>query len=100
APLERSFVLLTLKHLRSVFAEIARNKQTTGLGHVTIEDLRRLKVVRPAAEILPHWNDIVGPLIERAFLGEIENQILATLRDSLLPKLLSGELPLAAEREH
>src|SRR5207244_9654981 len=44
---ERPFVLSTLKILRPVFAEIARNKQTTGLGHVTAEDMKRLFVSRP-----------------------------------------------------
>jgi len=40
APEERSFLLRLLKFLRPVFAEMARNKQTTGLGHVTVADLR------------------------------------------------------------
>ncbi|WP_426112408.1 restriction endonuclease subunit S [Massilia sp. PWRC2] len=46
---ERSFLLRTLKHLRPVFAELARNKQTTGLGHVTVADLKRLLVLKPTS---------------------------------------------------
>ena len=46
-PNERTFLLLLLKHLRPVFAELARNKQTTGLGHVTVANLKQLYVIYP-----------------------------------------------------
>lgn len=90
--LERSFVLAMLKYLRPVFAEIARNKQTTGLGHVTVSDLKRLTCVKPPKSLLVSWNEIIGPILERAFLSGLETQTLANHRDTLLPKLLSGEL--------
>ena len=84
--------VMTLRHLRPVFAEIARNKQTTGLGHVTAADLKRLVVACPPKEILTHWNSIVEPLLERSFNLELECNSLASLRDTLLPKLITGEL--------
>ncbi len=90
--LERSFVLAVLKYLRPVFAEIARDKQTTGLGHVTVSDLKRLKCVKPPKSLLISWNEVIGPILERAFLSGLETQTLANHRDTLLPKLLSGEL--------
>ena len=89
---ERSFVLLTLKYLKPVFAEIARNKQTTGLGHVTIADLKRLRVVQPCHVLLKRWNELVDPIIERAFNVEQQAQTLTSLRDTLLPRLISGQL--------
>ncbi len=91
---ERSFVLLTLKYMKPVFAEIARNKQTTGLGHVTVADLKRLRVIKPDAPALQRWNEFVDPLVERAFIVEQQAQTLATLRDTLLPRLISGRLRL------
>jgi len=94
-PQERPFVLALLGHLRPVFAEIARNKQTTGLGHVTVADMKRLLVVRPDREGMKACNKMIGPLLDRAFLNEIENQWLTKLRDGLLPKLTSGELRVA-----
>ena len=42
----------TLKTMRPVFAEIARNKQTTGLGHVLPEDMKRLLVARPDDRVM------------------------------------------------
>jgi len=91
---ERSFVLLTLKYLKPVFAEIARDKQTTGLGHVTVSDLKRLQVVQPNKQLLEQWNEFVDPLLERTFTNEQKAQTLATLRDTLLPRLISGQLRL------
>jgi len=89
---ERAFVLVTLRNFLPVFAEVARNKQTTGLGHVTVEDLKRLLAVRPPKPVLLGWNTLVEPLLARSFCLEGENNTLAGLRDTLLPKLISGEL--------
>ncbi|MBI1776751.1 MAG: restriction endonuclease subunit S [Proteobacteria bacterium] len=96
---ERSFVLATLRYFRPQFTEIARNKQTTGLGHVTVEDLKRLRTVRPHGSILSAWSANVDPLHARAFGLDLENQTLSTLRSTLLAKLISGELRIKdAER--
>jgi type I restriction enzyme S subunit len=92
---ERSFILATLKYLRPVFAEIARNKQTTGLGHVTAGDMQRLLVVEPDARTLAAWDVVARPLFDAAFRNEQEALTLAAVRDGVLPRLLSGELPVA-----
>ena len=91
---ERSFVLQMLKHLRPVFAELARNKQTTGLGHVTVADMKRLHVIRPDKAALDLFNEMAAPIHERVFENEKQAQTLATLRDTLLPRLISGQLRL------
>jgi type I restriction enzyme S subunit len=46
-PSEKYFIYNLLRFLKPVFVEIARNKQTTGLGHVTAKDLNHLKTVIP-----------------------------------------------------
>jgi type I restriction enzyme S subunit len=89
---ERAFVLSTLKALRPVFAEIARNKQTTGLGHVTAEDMKRLFVSKPGDRVMRAWDVVAAPLHGRAFQNDLETRSLSMLRDALQPKLMSGEL--------
>lgn len=97
---QRTFVLATLKYLRPVFAEIARNKQTTGLGHVTVGDLQRLSVAMPNAEVVAAWERVAAQIFDTAFSKEQESITLARSRDELLPRLLSGEISVArAERE-
>lgn len=88
----QAFLYAMLKFLRSNFAEIARNKQTTGLGHVTQQDLIRLKITTPSQEVEAAFDEIVGPLHARFTSNLFENQSLAATRDFLLPKLMSGEV--------
>jgi type I restriction enzyme, S subunit len=92
--ISRSYVLSLLKFMRPVFAEIARDKQTTGLGHVTVKDLQRLKVALPPEKLLIKFNEKVDVILAQNFNLVKQSQTLERLRDTLLPKLLSGEIEL------
>lgn len=48
--IQKDYLFYLLKALRPNLIEVARNKQTTGLGHVTREDMRRLIVEVPHRE--------------------------------------------------
>ena len=48
--INKYFLYYILKYLKPIFKQIASNKQTTGLGHVTITDLKELKVKIPNLE--------------------------------------------------
>jgi type I restriction enzyme S subunit len=70
------FLFFLLKWLRPRFAEIARNKQTTGLGHVTIQDLKRMMVGLPT---LPEQEAIVcvlAPVQSKLDLNRRMNETL------------------------
>jgi type I restriction enzyme S subunit len=94
---EKRFVYYLLQYLRPVLVETARNKQTTGLGHVTIADMKRLLVCMPSKAVLVAFDRNVAPIFNKAFTNTLESRTLATLRDTLLPKLLSGELSVTPE---
>ncbi len=70
------FLFFLLKWLRPRFAEIARNKQTTGLGHVTIQDLKRMCVAVPDDQEQKTIIQIIGPLQEKI---DLIRQMNATL---------------------
>ncbi len=99
SPAQKRFVYYLLHHLRPVLVETARNKQTTGLGHVTVADMRRLMVCSPCEAVLNAFDRSVAPLFEAAFGNSLQSRTLAALRDTLLPRLLSGELSVAAATE-
>jgi type I restriction enzyme S subunit len=80
--------------LRPTFAELARNKQTTGLGHVTVADLKRLRVVCPDEAVLRQFDETVRPVHEKVFENNRTIANLEELRDTLLPRLTSGQLRL------
>lgn len=52
----------------------------------------RLEVVIPCPEVVTAYTGITKPLSDKIAQNIKQNQTLATLRDTLLPKLISGEL--------
>lgn len=68
----KDFLYYLLKFLKPKFTQIAANKQTTGLGHVTIADLKQMSVVVPDKEI---QNEIVSVLKALDDKIEVNNEI-------------------------
>ena len=89
---EKSLVYYQLRILKRKFSEIARNKQTTGLGHVTAQDMKNMYVARRPSAILSLFNNSADLLLDRYYsnLMDIKNQ--SRIRDTLLYALLSGKV--------
>ena len=51
-----------------------------------------LPIIQADGKVLKAFNRLVGPLLDSIARNHLEQQTLATIRDTLLPKLLSGEL--------
>ena len=79
-----------LQHLPE-FRIIAKSKATT-MGHIKREHLKEAICVVPSAGILNWGQEVIAPLIDRSVIALKENRILSSLRDTLLPKLISGEI--------
>lgn len=58
-------------------------------------NLRSIQVVIPPEKLLMEYNDRVEPLFTLLRSNEAENKSLTALRDSLLPKLMSGEIDVS-----
>ena len=91
-----SFVYLLLKFFKSKFIRIAMGKQTTGLGHVTVKDLKQIYFPYDK-ETVESFTIMINPLITTYIGNLIENKRLSSLRDALLPKLMSGEIRVPVE---
>ena len=89
-----AFTFFLLKYLKPQFTHIASNKQTTGLGHVTVTDLKRLQFYTNR-QVIKDFNDLTMPIFEMIYSNCKESQGLSMLRDSLLPKLMSGEIDVS-----
>ena len=72
------------------FQSIAADKATT-MGHIQRRHLDE-PVSAPADDVVSRLDSQLGPLWERALTAEQESLTLAALRDTLLPKLMSGEI--------
>ncbi|MDW3714566.1 restriction endonuclease subunit S [Pseudomonas sp. 2023EL-01195] len=55
---------------------------------------RPIPALVPSAEVLAAFEQVVGPLFERLVANERQAQTLTQLRDTLLPRLISGQLRL------
>ena len=86
-----SFVYCLLRHSKPLFTRIASNKQTTGLGHVTVKDLKT-NLFPCSTNVVKQFNQLANPIIQQIYFNLRQNLALAALRDTLLHKLMSGEI--------
>jgi len=63
----------------------------TAQANVSGEAIMEFPLVAPVPEVLDAFNGKCQPMLDRILSNHSESRILATLRDTLLPKLLSGE---------
>lgn len=73
------------------FRLIASGKATT-MGHIQRGHLSAAKVLVPPSDLLREMDRFFAPLIGQIVNLKIASRSLGTIRDTLLPKLLSGEL--------
>jgi type I restriction enzyme S subunit len=79
-------------------AEIESRATGTTFPEISKQNFRPIPVVLPPQELMAAFTAKVAPLYAKIHANLLQSRTLATLRDTLLPKLLSGELS-AAQRE-
>ena len=96
---QRWFFYYWVDHRMKWFQSIAASKATT-MGHIQRKHLTEAEVFVPDQPVMDIASNAIAPLFEKQTQNSIENQTLAELRDTLLPKLMSGEIRVKdAERE-
>lgn len=79
----------------SVNRRLLKHAQTGAVQpHVKPADIHDFDVVIPEEDIVKAFQSIIKKLLTKVGVNEKENQRLAALRDTLLPKLMSGEIKL------
>ena len=79
------------KHHLDNFIHIAKDKAVT-MGHIKRGELDKAKVVVPDGTSMDAIDSMMKPLHSQIISNKIESRRLASLRDTLLPRLMSGEL--------
>ncbi|WEE21417.1 restriction endonuclease subunit S [Aeromonas caviae] len=90
---QKWFYLHWTKHHLANFKHIAASKATT-MGHIQRRHLTEAMVVVPSPEVIVEADKVFAPLLEQWINNALQAQTLATLRDTLLPRLISGQLRL------
>ena len=57
--------------------------------------IKAMPFVIPEAQEISHFHSTVGPMFEQMLNNQLENELLTKTRDTLLPKLMSGELNIS-----
>ncbi|MEA4939598.1 MAG: restriction endonuclease subunit S [Christensenella sp.] len=88
-----SFVYFYWKYLYSESVMFSYENGTTGIKNLDISGfLGTEPIIIPPVEVVHQFTDTVGTLIDTVFANGLENETLATTRNVLLPRLMSGEL--------
>lgn len=71
----------------------------TGTGttqqQLTVPDFQKTEILVPSQEIVTLFTATVEPIFEKIWANQNENEKLSSLHDTLLPKLMSGELDVS-----
>jgi type I restriction enzyme S subunit len=83
-----------LKESREYFNSLAIGAAQQNISKSVVEDC---PVVIPSLAVFNAFNQLVGPMFAMIETLTLQNTNLASLRDSLLPRLISGELDIPEE---
>lgn len=83
--IDRNYFYFLMKNLKPHFTQIATNKQTTGLGHVTIADIKRMSVIVPSLPVQKEIVSYIKPIddkieLNNAINNNLEQQALTLFR--------------------
>ncbi|AVS63814.1 restriction endonuclease subunit S [Paracidovorax avenae] len=85
------FVRLSVAPL---LAEVEASETATTVIHLGKNDIDRFRILLPDAAVLERFGELAGPLYQRVVSNKRQVQSLSGLRDTLLPRLISGQLRL------
>ena len=85
------FYYYWIKHHLPDFQAIAEGKATT-MGHIQRHHLHEAIVIVPDQKTLAGLTESIEPIIDKIIANNIESRTLAELRDTLLPRLMSGQV--------
>ncbi len=84
------FYYLWSKHYLTEFISISKSHATT-MGHIKRKDLDNAMVLIPSDSEIKTFSEIQNPIIEKIINNNKKVNTLEKLRDTLLPKLMSGK---------
>ena len=91
-----SAYLFSTLYADKFFAFMVAGSKGTKMPRGDKQQIMTYPVVLPSKEELAGFNTIASPLLEQIYSNRAENKRLSILRDTLLPKLMSGEIDVSA----
>lgn len=88
------FIYCTLKQ-PEVYYEILNRGQGSAQPNISASDIMSIPCIIPSQDAINDFNGTAQPLFGLIISNQRENQQLSKVRDTLLPKLMSGELDVS-----
>lgn len=90
-------IVLFFFHSREGRGKLLANANSTGVPSIAQPSthLKNIEMPMPPKEDQNEWYKIIDPMVKKYVILCRENKRLATLRNSLLPKLMSGEIDVS-----
>ena len=85
---EELYLLFSLTNVKNIVTGAVQQK-------ISQANLKKVEIVIPSADLLKEFDDIIQPLFAEIRNNRNEITKLSSLRDALLPKLMSGEIDLS-----
>ncbi len=91
---DKWFYYAWTKHHLDRFIAVAADKATT-MGHIKRDELSKAEVLIPNEADYKRIGALLQPIYDLIIANRIENKKLADTRDTILPKLMSGEIDIS-----
>lgn len=62
---------------------------------LTVPAFQKTEILVPSIDIIASFDEIVDPIYQKIWSNQTENERLALIRDTLLPRLISGEIDVS-----
>lgn len=86
------YVYLLMKTMPEIINKLGQSGST--IVNLNKAQFGKIEVIIPSTKIMLEFTELVKPIFELILLNQKENNILGNLRESLLPKLMSGEIDI------
>ena len=86
--------LISAKYLYLYLKQLRISGTGTTQQQLTVPDFRKTEILIPDKITMDKFTNLISPMFNQIWANGEENIKLASLRDSLLPKLMSGEIEL------
>ena len=85
---EELYLFFSLTNIKSIVTGAVQQK-------VSQQNLKKVPAIIPSKEALCDFDEVIQPIFSQIRNLRAENEHLESLRDTLLPKLMSGELDIS-----
>lgn len=87
--------ILSSKYLYLYLKQLNITGTGTTQQQLTVPDFRKTEILVPTPGIVERFTNIVEVLFDKIWMNQAENEHLICVRDTLLPKLMSGEIDVS-----